>query len=416
MVIFYFNLSLNHIEIHLSANSVFSPSLLYMSGKVIQLNPAFLKLSKSKSSTKTPKREKKKMRSLGANKLEHKLKTKLMSSIHKFQERAEQEQNEQDENHSKTNDIENEIQVFDTEFNKSIEFLKELAEKKRKRQTLKHKTNLGDNSGQQEQQKQEQQPQQPQQPQQNHQDHKHQEPSQSSQPIKVNTENLDLTVETPSLPNIPTTPKTELPKTNTPMISNPNKTYSHNQTVKIKPPPPYTCLKNSSSMKPTYRQWMTRNNRGSTSQEQPITIHPNPLTETSVVNRNIETSQTTPSIRSQKLAEIKSQISATRVPRKLRRKKMTTLKHKLGKSGRKVCVLIKNHQTRKQIQREYGALKQKKISEVRTYLKKHNLLKGGSVAPNDVLKATYEQAILAGEINNSNSEALIHNYNTHDNK
>ena len=85
---------------------------------------------------------------------------------------------------------------------------------------------------------------------------------------------------------------------------------------------------------------------------------------------------------------------------------MTTLKHKLGKSGRKVCVLIKNHQTRKQIQREYGALKQKKISEVRTYLKKHNLLKGGSVAPNDVLKATYEQAILAGEINNNNSETL----------
>lgn len=393
----------------MSANSVFSPSLLYMSGKVIQLNPAFLKLSNSKSSTKTPKREKKKMRSLGANKLEHKLKTKLMSSIHKFQERAEQEQNEQDENHSKTNDIENEIQVFDTEFNKSIEFLKELAEKKRKRQTLKHKTNLGDNSGEQQHQNQQQQPQQPQQSQQNHQDHKHQEPSQSSQPIMVNTENLDLTVETPSLPNIPSTPKTS-----SPMISDPNKIYSHNQTVKIKPPPPYTCLKNSSSMKPTYRQWMTRNNRGSTSQEQPITIHPNPLTETSAINRNVETPQTTPSIRSQKLAEIKSQISATRVPRKLRRKKMTTLKHKLGKSGRKVCVLIKNHQTRKQIQSEYGALKQKKISEVRTYLKKHNLLKGGSVAPNDVLKATYEQAILAGEINNSNSETLIHNYNTHD--
>ena len=59
-----------------------------------------------------------------------------MSSIHKFQERAEQEQNEQDENHSKTNDIENEIQVFDTEFNKIIEFLKELAEKKRKKDKL----------------------------------------------------------------------------------------------------------------------------------------------------------------------------------------------------------------------------------------------------------------------------------------
>ena len=89
---------------------------------------------------------------------------------------------------------------------------------------------------------------------------------------------------------------------------------------------------------------------------------------------------------------------------------MTTLKHKLGKSGRKVSVLIKNHRTRKQIQIECGALKQKKISEVRSYLKKHNLLKGGSVAPNDVLKATYEQAILAGDVVNKSAETLIHNY------
>ena len=104
------------------------------------------------------------------------------------------------------------------------------------------------------------------------------------------------------------------------------------------------------------------------------------------------------------------------MPRKILRKKMMTVKHKLGKSGRKVCVLIKNHKTRKQIQHECSALKQTKISEIRNYLKKHNLLKGGSVAPNDVLKATYEQAILAGDVVNKSYDTLIHNYNTKEDK
>jgi hypothetical protein len=169
-------------------------------------------------------------------------------------------------------------------------------------------------------------------------------------------------------------------------------------------------------MKPTYRQWMTRNNK--TTHEPSINIHVDPHVKAENINSSAKldeskpTIQTVPSIRRQKLDEIKSQFhTKQRLPRKLRRKKMTTVKHKLGKSGRKVCVLIKNHQTRKQIQREYSALKQKKISEVRSYLKKHNLLKGASIAPNDVLKAIYEQAILAGDVNNNSSETLIHNYN-----
>ena len=44
------------------------------------------------------------------------------------------------------------------------------------------------------------------------------------------------------------------------------------------------------------------------------------------------------------------------------------------------------------------------------YLKIHNLLKTGSVAPNDILKATYTEAILAGDVTNKSPETLIHNY------
>ena len=38
------------------------------------------------------------------------------------------------------------------------------------------------------------------------------------------------------------------------------------------------------------------------------------------------------------------------------------------------------------------------------------ILKAGSAAPNDVLRTTYEQAILAGEVNNKADDALMHNY------
>ena len=55
-------------------------------------------------------------------------------------------------------------------------------------------------------------------------------------------------------------------------------------------------------------------------------------------------------------------------------------------------------------------LKKKTIMEVKSYLRKYNLIKTGSDAPPDVLRAMYEQAILAGEISNDSSETLLHNY------
>jgi len=351
-----------------------------MDQKVININPAFLKISRpSNAETKIKKeRPKRKMKSLG----EHKLKKKLLSSIHDFQLRAEEDSDRKHRKHtnSKANDVQDEIQVFDTEFDKSIDFLKELAEKKRKQnirnQTIKNKAASNEQG--------------------------------TNDPIKINinAESIakDSTSQVAPANVVPTTPMImvrDTERASEPTTPSPPQPVHrmHNQTVKIKPPPPYTCLKNSSSTKPTYRQWMARTNESNIRRQPPLSIPQNSFANTPDT-----------SLRSEKLAELQSKSNAKRKPRKIRRKKMTTLKHKLGKSGRKVSVLIKNHRTRKQIQIECGALKQKKISEVRSYLKKHNLLKGGSVAPNDVLKATYEQAILAGDVVNKSAETLIHNY------
>jgi len=92
------------------------------------------------------------------------------------------------------------------------------------------------------------------------------------------------------------------------------------------------------------------------------------------------------------------------------KKKPKTYKYYLGKRGRKVSVLVKNAETRKKISSEHLLLKQAKLSDMKNYLKHHNLLRSGSHAPLDVIKKLYEQSLLSGEIRNSNKDNLIHNY------
>jgi len=173
-----------------------------------------------------------------------------------------------------------------------------------------------------------------------------------------------------------------------------------------KPPraisPPYSNLKNGS--KPTFKEWKRQTQKNMDS----IKIDDHKLAEkTSRALRleEIRTRLKENNIKQQHLQEGGKKNSITK-------RRTCKRKYKFGKDNVKnvVSVLIKNSTTRKNVQQEYNILKNTPISEVKDYLKGKTLLKAGSMAPNDVLRKTYEQLHLAGDITNKNTEVLIHNY------
>jgi hypothetical protein len=99
-------------------------------------------------------------------------------------------------------------------------------------------------------------------------------------------------------------------------------------------------------------------------------------------------------------------------PTKIRIKQTITKKYRLGRSpgGNVVGVLIKNNDTRRQVQEECGLLKREPIIDVRKYLHDHGMLKVGSDAPPDVLRNMYESAKLTGDVNNVNKNVILHNF------
>ena len=161
----------------------------------------------------------------------------------------------------------------------------------------------------------------------------------------------NILVDTSSLPLIRQQTKLECPTTDLQEKIDNGSEPPNEQNEKHARDPQYSCMKNGS--KPTYREWKrTQKNNSKTNDAKLI----------------------------------------------------------LGKKGRKVGILVKNSDTRKMISAEHMRLKQVKVSSMKNYLKKHNLLRSGSYAPNEIIKKMYEQSLLAGEVNNSNSTNIVENY------
>lgn len=162
--------------------------------------------------------------------------------------------------------------------------------------------------------------------------------------------------------------------------------------------PPYGCLKNGT--KPTYSQYMKTMKRSTRPSFKP--------------KINILMPEKTPEIieRQQRLKNLKEKMSTPkREPMtKIVNRKRTIKIFKLGKKNGQVGVLIKSGKTRRKIREEHGIIHKKCIVDVKSYLRKHNLIKAGSCAPEKILRKMYEESFLAGDIYNNNVENLLHNY------
>ena len=109
---------------------------------------------------------------------------------------------------------------------------------------------------------------------------------------------------------------------------------------------------------------------------------------------------------------IQSNVGDNDVTNKQYVKKITKKKYTLGKSSkyRKVGILIKGRQTKKNIINSHKKIKNTDIYEIKKYLKKRGMLKIGSSCPDEILRKMYESSMMSGEINNTNKNVLIHNF------
>ena len=183
--------------------------------------------------------------------------------------------------------------------------------------------------------------------------------------------------------------------------------------TKLNEAPPYGCLKNGS--KPTYRTWKNQTQKQNISQpniiiEEPIQSHQ--MTDREIKLNEIKNKYKTAFSRSAQgqFATQENKKPTLCKSKKYIRKNTIRKKYHLGRTGKKVAILIKDRNTRKQIAHEQTLLRKTPLSEVKIYLRRHNLLKSGSEAPNDVLRHLYEQCVLSGDIHNTSGEVLLHNY------
>lgn len=200
---------------------------------------------------------------------------------------------------------------------------------------------------------------------------------------------IPLSPPTPLPPPTPLSPRISIP-TNPQISSVQHTTFER---------PKYGCLKGGTL--PTYSQYRKTLKKKSVVKEK---IQFTPLSPIS--NDTLQ--------RKQKLELLKQKLVVSEpIPIKKFIKKKKTIKiYKLGKNKQKnsIGVLIKSGKTRKLVKDEQNVLRTRCMSEVKQYLRKHNLIKAGTAAPDDILRKLYEDSFLAGNIYNKNPENLIHNF------
>jgi len=338
--------------------------------KKININPEFFKL-KGRSAL----HKKKKIKPIINSKTlkPNDIKKKLIAKIKEHQKREKEkllEEKKKDE------------EKFKDDFTETLSYLEGIKKKRKQRRTLKRKKKVQNISS-------------------------INPPSPSNLSSSVSTPSSSVSTPSSSslpplstnLPPPPTVKSQSYTSQKNPSVSNNIDIVSEKTTD-----PPYGCLKNGS--KPTFREWKnkTLKNRNT---ESNIPIHINKSFDDNRelrVPKNVGFSE-----RQKKLLDLQHKFQEEKKPKKLKTRRVKR-KITLGKQGKIIGVLVKSKKTRKNIKNEVTILKKKDIQEVKNYLRKHNLVKIGSSAPNDIFRSIYENAYLSGDVRNKNADILLHNW------
>lgn len=166
----------------------------------------------------------------------------------------------------------------------------------------------------------------------------------------------------------------------------------------IAPRPTFGCLKNGSL--PTYRSYHNKTVKASEAPPQ------------QVIAERIKSPTELLLIEKLKQREIESK-AKNQVKKQKKYKKLLRRTYRIGrdKYRPKVGVLLPNKTIRSNVTTKSYLLKQTPIDEIRKTLAKKGFIKAGSSAPNDVLRKIYESIqLIDGDVNNYNSDNLLHNF------
>jgi hypothetical protein len=391
-----------------------------MDTKKISVNPAFLKINGSKTLKKRERKERR-IRDDLHKKQNNELKKGLLEKIKTHKKRKQEERKRLQQEMKQMGDVDA------NELDKSLDYLHQLSNKHKSKKQKKRELKLA--------RKMERQSRIEQSISQTNQTPLISNPYTSTQPpaIKPSTTlqppliNIN-TIQTPSQPTVPQpspTPTAYILPDNPPQlqpVSIQQQTISptsiQQSIMQQKPDPPYGILKNGK--KPLFSIY-NKTLKKPTDSHVRTTIQSAPPI---IMDDDIKINTDTFAERKEKLNQLKQQVAGDRIPNQggFKPKRGKTLKKMkqistttkrfihLGKKNGKVGVLIKNQKTRKKILKDSNTLKKRPLSKIKDYLRKHNLIKIGSTAPETIIRSIYENSFLAGDIYNKNVDTLLHNY------
>ena len=189
--------------------------------------------------------------------------------------------------------------------------------------------------------------------------------------------------------------------------------------------PKYGCLKYGKL--PTYREYKQQITQKQTTHLGPSRENPTMAMNTYVPSLSSKPSnipvpvpefrsciQTTPGV-SRPLSLVVEDLRSSdqNAPKPTRQRKVLRRTFKIGKSPllQRVSVLLSNRTLRKQVNNRTMTYKKTPMNEVKAFLARRGLIKVGTIAPNNVLRQMYEDAMLTrGEIYNHNPDVLLHNF------